>query len=283
MGIRRLRRKDIDFAVSLTVEEGWNYTPAEIGLMLDLDPEGSFIYEDGVPLGIATCVTYGNTGVLGHLIVSKKGRGRRVGHSLLEAAIGYMEGKGARAIVVCATEAAVRLYQAHGFVIREMTSCMHLRLDDSCRREPSPECPMMERADLAEVIDIDRGLFGDDRRKLIERLYDEHPAGAFKLVRDGVIVGFILGRPDHVGNNLGPWMCLTGDAKDAEALFRTALSSLSNGKLYMGSFTSNSSALRIANELPTINGWRVPLMTRGEDRYHTDRSKVFGIAAYELG
>lgn len=283
MGIRTLKSEDIEFAVSLTIDEGWNYTPAEIGLMLDLDPEGSFVYEDDVPLGIATCVTYGETGVLGHLIVSKKGRGRRIGHSLVEAAIDYMEGRGAESIVVCATETAVGLYKSHGFIVREMTSCMHQRLDDSYRRVPSPECPRMKRSDLREVIGIDKTLFGDDRGRLIERLYDEHPSGAFKLERDGRIEGFVLGRPDHVGNNLGPWMCLTGDPKDAEALFRTALSSLSNGKLYMGAFASNSEALRIANELPTINSWRVPLMTRGENRYHKDMGKVFGIAAYELG
>ena len=274
---------DIDFAVSLTVEEGWYYTTAEIGLMLELDPDGSFVYEEKEPLGIATCVTYGRTGILGHLIVSKKGRGRKIGHSLVEAAIDYMEGRGVDSILVHATEEAVKLYQDHGFTVRNETSCMHLRLDGNFRRNPSENCVRLERSDLPEVADIDRRLFGDDRRRLIEILYKESPEGAFKIERAERIEGFIFTRPDHVGYNLGPWVCLTGDEKDAEALFRTAISRLDDGKIYMGAFKSNPAALKIANLLPPINKWRIQMMTRGPERYGADNSKVFGIAAYELG
>jgi GNAT superfamily N-acetyltransferase len=281
--MRTLGKKDINFAVSLTVEEGWYYTPAEIELMLELDPEGSFVYEEEEPLGMATCVTYGRTGILGHLIVSKKGRGRKIGHALVDAAIEYMEGKGADSILVNATEEAVKLYQSHGFVLRDMTLCMHSRLDNTFHRNLSADCVQLEKSDLPEVIDIDQRLFGDDRSRLIELLYEESPEGAFKIERAGNIDGFIFGRPDHVGYNLGPWVCLTGDERDAEALFRTAVSKFDNGKIYMGAFTSNLTALKIADELPPINRWRIPMMTRGKSRYHADTSRVFGIAAYELG
>jgi N-acetylglutamate synthase-like GNAT family acetyltransferase len=284
MGIRNLGKEDIGFAVSLTVEEGWYYTPAEIELMLKLDPKGSFVYEEEEePLGMATCVTYGRTGVLGHLIVSKKGRGRKIGHCLVDASVNYMEGKGAESILVNATEEAVKLYQNHGFAIRDVTSCMHSRLDSTFHRNPSADCAQLEKSDLPEVIDIDHRLFGDDRSRLIKLLYEESPEGAFKIERAGSIEGFIFGRPDHVGYNLGPWVCLTGDEKDAEGLFRTAVSTFDNGKIYMGAFMSNLAALRIADELPPISRWRIPMMTRGKCRYHADPSKVFGIAAYELG
>jgi GNAT superfamily N-acetyltransferase len=283
MGIRTLGTEDMDFAVSLTVEEGWNYTPAEIGLMLELDPEGSFVYEEKEPLGIATCVTYGHTGVLGHLIVSKKGRGRKIGHALVDAAINYMEGKGAESVLVHSTQEAVKLYQSHGFTRRNETLCMHLRLDNAFNRSTSTDCAQLEKSDLSEVIRIDQKLFGDDRGRLIKLLYEESPEGAFKIERGGKIQGFIFVRPDHIGYNLGPWVSLTGDKKDAEALFRTAVSRFGNGKIYMGAFTSNLTALKIADELPTINRWRIPVMVRGKERYQEDTSKVFGISAYELG
>jgi len=283
MPVRNLKRGDLDFAASLTVEEGWNYTPTEIGLMLDLDPDGSFVFEDERPLGIATCVTYGRTGVLGHLVVSKSGRGKRIGQTLLETAIGYMEGRGAESLLVFATESAVGLYERHGFKIARRTDCMHLKLEASYRRPPSPDCSHIEPSDLTEVIEIDSHLFGDDRGKLIERLYKEHPKAAFKLERSGRIEGFIMARPDHVGNNLGPWVCLTGSKDDAEALFRTASSALGEGTLYMGAFSNNPKALAIAGRLPSKNHWRVPLLVRGKSRYGEDAGRVFGIAAYELG
>jgi GNAT superfamily N-acetyltransferase len=283
MGIRTLGKEDIDFAVSLTIEEGWNYTPGELNLMQRLDPGGSFIYEEEEPLGFATCVTYGRTGVLGHLVVSKKGRGRKIGNSLIGAALDYMTSKRVKSTLVYATQEAIGLYKKHGFAVLEETSCIHLKLDETVRREPSPDCLRLNEADLPEVIRIDAKLFGDDRGRLIEILYKEAPERAFKIERAGRIAGFIFCRPDHIGYNLGPWVCLTGKEEDADALLRTAASTCDVGKLYMGAFTSNPSVLGVIHDIPRFNEWRVPLMVKGDVRYRSDIGKVFGIAAYELG
>jgi GNAT superfamily N-acetyltransferase len=283
MSVRILGKEDIGFAVSLTEEEGWYYTARELEVMLGMDPEGSFVFEEDEPLGFATCVTYGHTGVLGHLIVSKKGRGRKIGDSLVRAAVDYMSSKNAESMLVLATQEAVRLYQRHGFEIREGITCMHSMLDDHFDRSPSAFCTPLLESDLDEVIEIDQRLFGDDRDRLIRILHHEAPRHSFKIERDGRIEGFIFARPDHIGYNLGPWVCLTEEASDAEALFRTELSTLGNGKLYSGSFSSNGAALKIMNETPRLNQWRIPLMIRGRARYSTDTSKVFGIAAFELG
>jgi ribosomal protein S18 acetylase RimI-like enzyme len=283
MGIRILRQEDVDFAASLTVEEGWYYTPRELEVMLKLDPEGSLIFEDKEPLGFATTVTYGRTGVLGHLVVSRKGRGRKIGGSLLKAAIEYMSGRGAESILLYSANDAVKMYQKNGFRIQDEISCMHLHLDLSHRRDRSPDCLPIMKSDLSEVVEIDRDLFGDDRKSLIEVLYNEGPQHAFKIERDGRIAGFIMARHDHVGYDLGPWACLTGDAKDAQNLFWTTLSTLEDGTIYMGSFFKNADALRITENVPKVRTWRIPLMIRGKARYESDLGKLFGIAAFELG
>jgi len=283
MGTRILRKEDLDFATALTHEEGWYYTTRELNVMLRMDPEGSFIYEEPEPMGFATCVTYGHTGVLGHLIVGKKGRGRRIGESLLRTAVDYMTSKGAESILLFATLEGIRLYQKFGFAIRDEISCRHLNMQSSHLQNSSPRCMPMKRADLPEVAAIDSAMFGDDRDKLIRLLFDEGPNHAFKIERDGRIAGYVLGRPDHVGYDLGPWACLTGDPGDAEALFWTALSTFSEGTLYMGSFFNNPPALGISDKLPLIKTWRIPLMIRGEARYTSNMDRLYGIAAFELG
>jgi predicted N-acetyltransferase YhbS len=283
MSVRILGKEDIGFAVSLTEEEGWYYTARELEVMLRLDPEGSFVFEEDELLGFATCVTYGRTGVLGHLIVSKKGRGRKIGHSLVRAAVDYMSSKDVESMLVLATQEAVKLYQRYGFEIRYEISCMHSRLDDHFDRSPSDSCTPLTESDLDEVIEIDQRLFGDNRERLIRTLYHEAPQHSFKIVRAGRIEGFVFARPDHIGYNLGPWVCLTEAASDAEALFRTAISTLGNGMLYSGSFSSNRAAMKIMEEAPRLNQWRIPLMIRGRARYSTGTGKVFGIAAFELG
>lgn len=278
-----LRKDDIDFAASLTAGEGWYYTPRELEVMLRLDPEGSFVYEDGERLGISTSVTYGRTGVLGHLVVSKKGRGRKIGESLLRSAIEYMVGKGVDSILLYATLEAMSLYQRHGFTPRDELYCVHLNLQHKVGPARSRDCVPMRRDDISEVAEIDRKMFGDDRSSLLRILYDEGPDHAFKLERDGRIVGFVMARHDHIGYDLGPWASVTGDPSDAESLFRTTLSTLTEGTVYMGSFFKNKEAVRIVDAMPKVRSWRIPLMIRGEERYATDLNHIFGIAAFELG
>ena len=282
MPIRKLDKNDLEFAAALTAAEGWFYTPRELEVMLRLDPEGSFVYEDGERMGFATSVAYGRTGVLGHLIVGKKGRGRKIGQSLLQAALEHMESRGAESILLYATHEGVRLYEKHGFTVRDEIFCAHLNLEKTPARNPS-RCEPLTRRDLPEVVEIDQELFGDRREKLLNALYDEGVQHGFKIERDGRLAGYIMGRHDHVGYDLGPWACLTEDPEDAEDLFRSALSTMDPGTIYMGSFLKNPKAIEISSKMPIVRSWRIPLMIRGKGRYESNLSKLFGIAAFELG
>jgi GNAT superfamily N-acetyltransferase len=284
MGIRTLVMDDLAFAAGLTADEGWFYTPRELHVMLKLDPEGSFVYEEDEPLGFVTTVTYGKTGVLGHLVVSKKGRGRKIGESLLAAAMKYMMDRGTESQLLYATREAVRLYQRHGFSPGLETYCAHLHLEDHKKYGVSPDCLPLRRNDLDEVARIDKGFFGDDRSKLIHAIFDEGPKHAFKMERNGRIAGFVLARHDHNGYDLGPWVCLTGNPNDAEALFDAVLSTLDDDStIYMGSFFKNEDAVGIIDRNTKIRSWRIPLMVRGKVRYGGDLSRFYGITAFELG
>lgn len=283
MAIRTLERSDLDFAAHLTFKEGWNYTSLEIGRMLELDPGGCFVYEDEVPMGFVTSVTYGRTGVIGHLIVSSSGRGRGIGNSLVSAAIGYMDDAGVDSILVYSTLDGKKIYERFGFSERDDMLCVHIRLERDLLRRPSQECSLITERDLDQVVSIDRELFGDDRTRLIRTLHRDFPQGAFKLEREGSIGGFIFGRPDHIGYDLGPWACLTGAEDDAQALFDTAMASFGEGIVYTGTFHRNEAAVRILGRAKWDNSWTIPLMIRGEPRYTGGIRKVFGPAAFELG
>jgi GNAT superfamily N-acetyltransferase len=285
LGIRSLKSKeDIDFAVGLTVEEGWNYTPMEIGLMLELDPEGSFIYEkEGIPLGFVTTVTYSRTGVIGHLIVSEKARGKKIGDALVKEAIQYMEGKGVDSMMLYATGEGSNLYKRHGFTPRDDVLCVHLNLRKERPRGRSTSCAPISPKDLQEIVSIDRELFGDDRRSILEAIHRRSARSAFKIDRGNGIEGYILARPDHVGHDLGPWAYIGDKPGDAMALFTTMLSTLSEGIIYTGTFAKNKEAEHIFNTLPVGRSWIVSMMIRGKGRYESAAHKVFAVAAFELG
>ena len=276
-------KEDLDFAVRLTHDEHWYYTHLEIGRMLELDPEGSFVFEDhGERLGFITTVSYGRTGVIGHLIVTKDARRRKIGERLLKEAVGYLEGKDIDSIMLYSSGDGQKLYSRHGFTVRQQALVLHTRLEKAHIATRNHRCQLIAPKDLPEVIAMDNELFGDDRSRVMKVLYRDYPQGAFKLERDGQLVGFIMGRPDHVGYDLGPWACTSRDPSDAEALFESLLPVLGEGVLYIGTFPKNEHAVRIFTRLPKIFELEVPLMIKGEDRY-LGAERVYAVAAMELG
>jgi GNAT superfamily N-acetyltransferase len=284
MGVRQFTRDDIDFAVNQTAIEGWFYTPIELERMLRMDPEGSFVFEQGGErLGFVTTVTYGRTGVMGHLIVDKKGRGRKIGDTLVQSAVDYMRGRGVDSMLLYATAEGARIYKRYGYKAGDEIWCIHSRMDQIAGKRASPLCSPILKEDLDAISAVDAQLFGDDRTRLIKSLFDEFPGHAFKIERGGRIDGYIFARPNPTGYDLGPWVCLTEDVGDADALFQTVLAHGPQGTLYLGVFFRNQAACGIAEQLPKVRTWRIPLMIRGEPRYTSGLNKVFGITAFELG
>jgi ribosomal protein S18 acetylase RimI-like enzyme len=281
--MRELKPEDLDFALALTNAEGWFYTRGELERMLRMDPEGSFVCEDQNPLGIITCVTYGHTGVVGHLVVSKEVRGRRIGHSLLKTAIDYMTGRGVDSIMLFATDEGVGLYNQHGFVKRREVSCIHVAVGGDRKARTPTACSLIAREDLPEIIEMDRQIFGDDRTRLIELLFDDYPKTAFKIQRDGRILGFCFGRATSAGFDLGPWVCSSGSQRDAEDLFKATALSMGDGTVFLGVFPDNPLAVGFVDSMRRVRYWRTHLMIRGKDRYCANIDKLFGVAAFELG
>jgi ribosomal protein S18 acetylase RimI-like enzyme len=283
-GVHPIKDKDdLDYAVKLTHDEHWYYTHIEIGRMLELDPEGSFVFEDrGKRLGFITTVSYGRTGVIGQLIVSHDARRRKIGETLLKEAVEYLEGRGVESIMLYSSGDGQKLYSRHGFTVRQQALVLHTRLEKSHIAARGRVADPMTPKDLPNVIEMDNELFGDDRSRVMKIIYRDYPRGAFKLERDGHLVGFIMGRPDHVGYDLGPWACVSKDPRDAEALFDSLLPVLGQGVLYIGTFPENDHAVRLFTRIPKTFELPVPLMVKGKDRY-PGSEKVYAVAAMELG
>lgn len=283
MEIRNLRKEDIPLALSLINAEGWNYTPIELERMLRLDPDGSFICESDGPLGISMSVSYGRTGVIGHLVVAKNVRGKRLGQTLLTRSLDYLDSEGTDSVILYATEAGARLYARNGFEKRRQAFCVNARLP-KLKVNPSALEPVpLEQRDLAEVSELDRSLFGDDRSKLIGMLIRESPEHGFKIVRDGSIVGFIMARDSPVGYDMGPWDCVSDHPEDATNLFAAAEATFTRGTLFIPGFVDNRESYALASRFESVITWKTDMMVRGRDRYDNDLSKVYGMAAFELG
>ena len=251
--------------------------------MLRLDPDGSFLYEEDRPLAFITCVTYNKTGVVGHLVVSKEVRGRKIGNSLITTAIDYMAGRGVDSMLLYATQDGARLYLKHGFKVVREVSCIHVANEPTPPKASLRQCSRVGKRDLRQISAIDARLFGDDRHKLIELLFDEFPDHAFKIEDGGSISGFCFGRVTDTGFDLGPWACVTDSKGDADSLFRAVLASFGKGTVYLGLFPENKAAIELVDALPRVRYWRTELMIRGAARLGSGVDHMFGVAAFELG
>lgn len=278
-----MEHRDIQQALTLINREGWNYSSEEIERMLRLDPSGSFFFDDGPSQAVVTCVSYSHTGVIGHLVVSKPARGQRIGRAMLQRAIDYLEGQGVDSIILYATEEGARLYDKFGFKSIRRAHCTFANTFQKTGLRVSMMCELVKPRDTAEIIEIDRKIFGDDRTKVMKMLLSEFPQHSFKLERNGRIIGFSLGRATPQGFDLGPWNCLTGSIVEAESLLYATMSSFGPGTMFLGIFADNLQAMKIAGGLSKIKTWQTTLMIRGKDRYSSHIENVFGVAAFELG
>jgi hypothetical protein len=186
-------------------------------------------------------------------------------------------------MLLYATLEGVPLYNRLGFAVRREVSCIHAATVGGRGADAGTSCELVSEEDLPEIARIDSRIFGDDRSQLIDLLYEEFPENAFKIQRDGKIVGFSFGRRTPTGFDLGPWVCLSGSRKDAEDLFSATVSSLGEGTVYLGVFVDNLIAAEIADSFKKVGIWETQLMIRGNERYNTDIDKLFGVAAFELG
>ena len=275
--------EDIKTALPLINAEGWQYTSEELERMQRMDPEGTFFFVEDEPLAVVTCVTYGHTGVIGHLVVAKEARGRKIGQSLLRRAIDYCEGAGAQSMILYATSEGESLYRKFGFKVARTTFGAQKAWSEEHIKSPSP-CSMVKEEDLGEICAIDARLFGDDRSKLLHLLYEEFPGHSWKLERNGRLVGYAMGRKTNAGCDFGPWACLAGPKEDADLLMKAVLRSFGrSGDFFLGVFRDNTNAVEIFKTLPVVKEWTTTLMVRGANRYASEIEHSFGVAAFELG
>jgi len=273
--------EDIDFALTMINREGWGYARVELERMLLMDPEGSFLYGDRNTLGVITSVTYGHTGVIGHLVVSEQARGKKIGQALIKRAIEYCDGAGAESILLYATAEGLPVYKKFGFDEKRQAMVTKALMSEADYGPSQNKCARITSNDLDDVQAMDECLFGDDREKLLRLLFAQFPQHSWKLEREGRLVGFIMGRTTPAGYDIGPWECTSGP-HDAECLLRAVLKSLGKGVVYLGVFTDHPEAVRMSNTLKPLIAWKTTFMVRGVDRYPHPEG-VFGMSSLELG
>ena len=203
--IREMQSTDIDFALSLTEDEGWSSIRRDFEELLLFDQHGCFIAEeDGISIGMACALSYGPFGTLGNLILVREYRGRRYGTRLMEHGLEYLKRKGVKFTMLDAVPKAVPLYERLGF----KKVCRSLRLRGRVEPVVSAKVRTLEDKDMLRILSIDREQFGANRFLFLGSALSSNPDLGRLLEVDGRIAGFMLGSRRHGFVRLAPWiMC----------------------------------------------------------------------------
>jgi ribosomal protein S18 acetylase RimI-like enzyme len=222
MDIRLLTLGDLDGALTLSSTAGWNQRLADWRMLLRLASTGSFAAVTGGRIvGTAIGIDYGSFAWIAMMLVDPAYRGQGLGARLLEAAMGAVPPD--HTIRLDATPMGRSLYQRYGFEDEAMLSRNVSDTERGARNKDTGSVRGMTAADVPAVMEIDRRVFGGDRRALLEWALEEAPEYA-KVIDSDAGCQYCFGRTGRLFDQIGPVVATT-DA-DAAALLEAALLSV---------------------------------------------------------
>lgn len=259
-----------------TEREGWDSTAESFEIHLAHDPEGCFIATVGDTLaGMVAATRFRDTGWIGELIVEPDYRGRGIGTLLMQESVRFLENSGLRTMRLEADPAGIPIYEKLGFV--------HEFESPRFRLEKAPDLSVPESSvhsglDLDEAVDFDTSIFGDDRKKLLGKLF-KHARAVYRS--PSPLSGYLVVQPSRAGVRLGPW--LASDSKGAEALLRRALSVLEAESVIVALPGVNREGQELLERVGFVRTPSSFRMVRGPKQAHGKPENVYAIAGGAYG
>lgn len=249
LSIELLDENNIEFAVRMSSDAGWNQTRNDWNRVIDYEPHGCFLARwDGQPAGTVTTSSYGvararrervsaaravtvpgSVGWIGMMLVQQDFRRKGIASALMQQALHYLQRTGVECTKLDATPVGEKVYARLGF---QSEWSFHRW----ARNADAVNVPVKPSFQQHECRDLDFQAFGADRNELLRRLGRESVvvtrADGFGMLRSGRIAGY-----------LGP--IIAADPHTAEGIVQELLSQTS-GPVFWDVPSSNLSAVQLA-------------------------------------
>jgi len=275
--VDRLRKDDLDGALRLSTQAGWNQTPADWLRLLDLFPDGCFAgREDGALVATSTLASYGNrVHWIGMVLVDEACRGRGYGGTMLARTVERGRELGGT-VGLDATDLGRPVYLKQGFVdvapIDRWSGV--LRSTQDVR-----DVAVIDRSSIDDLVRLDRESCGADRSDFLLHLMNE-PEVFGVVIYGNALRGFGFLRPGRTCGHVGPVVAV--DGADALSLL-SRLAPLSRGtpvlidalRTPVNSWLLEHSGLSVAR--------RLTRMTLGAAREELMGERVRAIISFECG
>ena len=263
-------------AISWADAEGWNPGLDDAERFLAADPH-SFLateHEDEI-VATVSCALYGDSyAFIGFYIVRSDVRGRGVGRTLFERAL---ERAGGRVVGLDGVLAQQGSYERRGFLLAHR----NVRWRTVGGGERPEGVVELSSVPIQQVLAFDSAVFGSERERFL-RVWIDRPAGqALACLDGGMLAGYGVLRPCHVGAKIGP--LFAEDADVADALLTGLLAAATpRTEVFIDIPAANPLAgdLRAGRAMePSFETARMYLNGRPPE----DVQSVFGVTTFEFG
>lgn len=232
--VRLLAIDDLEAALALSATAGWNQRLDDWRMLLRLAPAGSFAARaDDRIVGTAIGIDYGRFAWIAMMLVDPAWRGRGIGRSLLEAAMGAVPSD--IPIRLDATPMGRPLYQRYGFA--DEARLTRLVIPTATLRDESPRAGRLTAADLKSVARQDNDVFGGNRETVLAWVLGNAPQYGRVVRSDAAPAEYCLGRQGRLFDQIGPVVATSDDA--ALALVKAALAGAGDRQVAVDAFDAH--------------------------------------------
>ena len=280
---RALNDGDLDAALSLSAEAGWNQNAADWRIFLDLGSLVGLFRDDGRLIATAATLPHaGRFAWISMVLVTAAQQRQGLARWLLRDCIERLTSR--RLVpLLDATPAGRSVYLGLGF----HDAWGMRRLVCRAQQAPRAQAPTdgltvrpLGATDWPQVIAYDADIFGADRGALLRRLAERLPEAALIAERQGRLAGFLLGRDGRLMNQLGPL------AAESDQVARTLLAQAFNAVAFPLAVDVPDRHAALGDWLQTLGFLAERPLTRmvhGTSEAFDDSARLFAIAGPELG
>jgi len=274
--LRLINAGDFAAALELSRAAGWNQTPEDWRMLLQLAPDRCLgIEAEGRLVATATLLCYQQRlAWIGMVLTHPDYRGRGFARRLIAAALDRADSLGVETVKLDATEKGRPLYEGFGFRAEQPVERWSRSGLPKLQAPETRPAESKNPSSLSQALrELDTQAFVADRSIMLQELAQRSSLHSSPNA-------FLFARAGRATEYLGP--CIAADSAAAQAIIASAINSSAHTDWSWDLLPANKDAVTLASELGFTRQRYLTRMVRGKPLHGRDEM-VYAIAGFELG
>jgi ribosomal protein S18 acetylase RimI-like enzyme len=246
--IEKMQTKHFQSAANLANTMDWHMTDEDFAFNSQLEPNGCFVaVENNKVVGAATCISYGQVGWFGNLIVDNPYRKQGLGTQLVKQAANYLKTQCVKTIGLYAYQNLIEFYgklcfkKYAEFIVLKADSVGEVPQSDTLVKKP-------DQKTIEALFQLDENCFGSKREKLLQTILENRNNRCYCSYHGSEIVGFIAAKVYQEAAEVGPLICKSGNQQIAASLLNGILQDLKGYEAYLYLPEKETALLQLAQK-----------------------------------